>query len=108
MAMADIAEDDLGEVMRGEAEDVFFQDGKACQGSVVKCESRRGLIGGPRGWNGSLRNPVRSAGCFVSRVVIRVKKRPTVMVRVAQRDLFGAGGLVSCTLKLALLCTDAT
>ncbi|TNN61466.1 hypothetical protein EYF80_028345 [Liparis tanakae] len=57
MAMAGIAEDDLDEVMRGEAEDVFFLDGKACQGSVVECESRRGLLGGPRGWTGSLRSP---------------------------------------------------
>lgn len=40
MAMADIAEDDLDEVMRDEAEDVFFQDGKACRGSAVRSESR--------------------------------------------------------------------
>ena len=36
MAMTEIAEDDLDEMMRGEAEDVFFQEGKAGQGSVWK------------------------------------------------------------------------
>lgn len=46
MAMTDIAEDDLDEMMREEAEDVFYEDGKACQGSVVECGSRRGFTGG--------------------------------------------------------------
>ena len=38
--MTDIAEDNLDEMMREEAEDVFYEDGKACQGSVVRSECR--------------------------------------------------------------------
>lgn len=38
--MTNIAENDLDEMMREEAEDVFYDDGKACQGSVVRNESR--------------------------------------------------------------------
>lgn len=45
MAMTDIAEDDLDEMMREEAEDVFYEDGKARQGSAVKCEGGRGFTG---------------------------------------------------------------
>lgn len=45
MAVTDIAEDDLDEMMREEAEDVFSEDGRLCQGSVGRCESRRGFTG---------------------------------------------------------------
>ncbi len=49
MAMTDIAEDDLDEMMREEAEDVFYEDGRLAKGQFVKCESRRGFTGGLQG-----------------------------------------------------------
>lgn len=45
MAMTDIAEDDLDEMMREEAEDVFYEDGRLAKAKSV--ESRRGITGGP-------------------------------------------------------------
>ncbi len=60
MAMTDIAEDDLDEMMREEAEDVFYEDGRLAKGQFVKCESRRGFTGGLQGWTGGSRNAARS------------------------------------------------
>lgn len=47
MAVTDISEDDLDEVMREEAEDVFFADGKLARGQLR--ESRCGRTGGLQG-----------------------------------------------------------
>ncbi|CAM9335139.1 unnamed protein product [Lampetra planeri] len=40
MAVTDIAEDDLDEMMREEAEDVFYEDGRLAKGQMLKCESQ--------------------------------------------------------------------
>lgn len=37
MAVTDIAEDDLDEMMREEAEDVFYEDGRIAKSQNVKC-----------------------------------------------------------------------
>lgn len=64
MAMTDIAEDDLDEMMREEAEDVFYEDGRLAKGQLwrereqgvglqVGCKAEiaaRGLQRGQTGW----------------------------------------------------------
>lgn len=70
MAMTDIAEDDLDEMMREEAEDVFYEDGRLAEGSVGRCESMRGFTGGLL----EDHSEVTMAGLCLA-VVIRVKKR---------------------------------
>lgn len=44
MAVTDILENDLDEIMREEAEDVFYEDGRFAKGPL--CKSRRGFTGG--------------------------------------------------------------
>lgn len=47
MAVTDIPEDDLDEMMREEAEDVFYEDGRLAKGSAGKCwETSVGLLVG--------------------------------------------------------------
>lgn len=41
MAMTDIAEDDLDEMMREEAEDVFYADGRLAKGQLSGLKARR-------------------------------------------------------------------
>lgn len=53
MAMTDISENDLDEIMREEAEDVFYEDGRLAEGQL--CESRRGFTGGLQGRDCCLR-----------------------------------------------------
>lgn len=52
MAVTDILENDLDEIMREEAEDVFYEDGRFAKGQL--CESRRGFTGGLQGCGGCL------------------------------------------------------
>ncbi|GLD60649.1 rho family-interacting cell polarization regulator 2 isoform X1 [Lates japonicus] len=40
MAMTDIAEDDLDEMMREEAEDVFYEDGRLAKGQLWRERER--------------------------------------------------------------------
>lgn len=43
MAMTDIAEDDLDEMMREEAEDVFYEDGRLAKGQLGSVKAGVGL-----------------------------------------------------------------
>lgn len=45
MAVTDIPEDDLDEMMREEAEDVFYEDGRRTMGSAGKCWKTSLLVG---------------------------------------------------------------
>ncbi len=48
MAMTDIAEDDLDEMMREEAEDVFYEDGRLAKGQQYSVKAGVGLQVGCR------------------------------------------------------------
>lgn len=85
MAVTDIAEDDLDEMLREEAEDVFFEEGRFPKGQLYM-EWKQKLVyrWAARASQGG------QAGCFVTWSVIRVKKGVRVMAEGWPRGISSA------------------
>lgn len=88
MAVTDIAEDDLDERMREEAEDVFYEDGRIAKSQMWSVWKRAWVYrwaAGPRQLPQRF-GKVRLVGLWVV-VTIRVKERVKMMVEGRPRGL---------------------
>lgn len=88
MAVTDIAEDDLDEMMREEAEDVFYEDGRIAKGQMWTVWKRAWVYrwaAGPRQL-AQLCGAVRPVGGY-NVVTIRVKERVKTIVEGRLRGL---------------------